>query len=425
MTSEFDQMLQKYADLAVKVGLNLQAGQRLLITEPLYSSGVLIHTAPLIRRIATSAYRAGAKFVDVMWSDDQLQLIRFQHAPRDSFSEYPTWLSNGMLEYVKRGDAVLSVFANDPDLLRDQDPGLVGTAQQTSWHHIHPAMEYITRNATNWLAISAAASGWAAKVFPGVPQPEQETTLWNTIFEVCRVNQVDPISAWQDHIKELVTRSDYLNRKQYMALKYTAPGTDLTIGLPRGHIWKSGHLTSENGIAFTANLPTEEVFTLPHKDKADGVVKASRPLSYGGTLVENFSLNFAGGRVVSVTADKGEAVLRELIETDEGAARLGEVALVPHSSPISQSGLLFYNTLFDENAASHVALGAAYKFSVQGGSTMSDDEFAAIGGNSSLVHVDFMIGSAELDIDGLAEDGTAEPIMRGGEWAFGDRIGKG
>jgi aminopeptidase len=232
------------------------------------------------------------------------------------------------------------------------------------------------------------------------------------------LRQADPIAAWEDHINQLVARSDYLNHKQYVALKLTAPGTDLTVSLPAGHAWQSGRTTSETGIAFTANIPTEEVFTLPHKDRTEGVVSATMPLSYGGSLMEGFSLTFAEGRVVNVTAAKGEAHLRKLIETDEGAGRLGEVALVPHSSPISQSGLLFYNTLFDENAASHIALGRAGKYNIAGGEEMSEEAFGAAGGNHSLIHVDFMIGSGEMDVDGVTDDGTAEPVMRSGEWAF-------
>jgi aminopeptidase len=210
-----------------------------------------------------------------------------------------------------------------------------------------------------------------------------------------------------------------MNRKQYAALKLAAPGTDLTVGLPKGHVWRGGRLTTQGGISFTPNIPTEEIFTMPHKDRVEGVVTASKPLSYGGALIEGFSLTFSQGRVVDASAEKGEQGLQKLLETDEGARRLGEVALVPHSCPISQSGLLFYNILIDENASNHVALGRANKFSIENGEGMSDDEFAALGGNNSLVHVDFMVGSGEMDVDGVAEDGAVEAVMRGGEWAFG------
>jgi aminopeptidase len=244
------------------------------------------------------------------------------------------------------------------------------------------------------------------------------TRLWEAIFRICRLDQPDPVAAWQRHAAELAARRDYLNAKRYTALKYTAPATNFTLGLPDHHLWHGGESQTPQGTTFIANVPTEEVYTMPHKERADGVVSSTKPLSYGGVLIEDFSLTYEQGRVVKVTAKKGEAVLQKLIETDEGSARLGEVALVPHSSPISQSGLLFYNTLFDENASNHIALGRAYRFCLEDGTHMTDEEFAAAGGNDSLTHVDFMIGSADMDVDGLTRDGVVEAVMRGGEWAF-------
>lgn len=411
MSLTFDQMLQNYADLAVKVGTNIQPGQRLILRAP-------INTAPLARLIAASAYKAGARLVDVMWTDDALTLARFQHAPRDSFDEYPTWRTDALEESAKAGDAMLSILATDPDLLQNQEPELIATVQHTSNRYMAGFRSHIMRDAVNWCVIAAPIAAWAAKVFPNEASAQQENKLWQAIFKACRVDQADPISAWQSHIKNLFARSDYLNNKQYATLRMKAPDTDLTIGLPKGHIWKSGQSTSEGGIKFTANIPTEEVFTLPHKDKTNGILSSTKPLNYGGTLINKFSLTFENGRVTNVTAEQGEAMLQSLVDTDEGASRLGEVALVPYSSPISQSGMLYYNTLFDENAANHVALGRAYKFNLQGGTTMSDDEFASMGGNYSLTHVDFMIGSEQMDIDGVTETGDAEPVMRGGEWAF-------
>jgi aminopeptidase len=251
-----------------------------------------------------------------------------------------------------------------------------------------------------------------------LPHDAQQARLWDAIFATCRLDQPDPVAAWEAHIKNLVARCGYLNRKQYAALKLTAPGTDLTIGLPKGHLWQGGHVTSEIGIGFTPNLPTEEIFTLPHRERTEGVVHSSKPLNYSGTMIENFSLTFANGRVVKVAAEKGETLLRKLIETDDGAGRLGEIALVPYSSPVSRSGLLFYNTLFDENAASHIAVGRGYKFSLQGGEKMSNEEFAMGGGNNSLVHEDLMIGSDKMDVDGITAIGAREPLMRSGEWVF-------
>jgi aminopeptidase len=270
----------------------------------------------------------------------------------------------------------------------------------------------------NWTVIAVSVPSWASKVFPDLPSEAAEAKLWDTIFEIYRLKQPDPISSWEEHVNHLTAKCSYLNHKQYTALKLTGPGTDLTIGLPEGHLRKGVRETTEAGIAFTGNLPTEEVFTMPHKDRTQGVVTASLPLSRAGVLIENFGLTFAEGRVVNATAEKGQSSLRKLIETDEGASRLGEVALVPHSSPVAQCGVLFHNDLIDENAASHIALGAAYKFNVQGGETMSDAEFAGAGGNLSLVHADFMIGSGQMDVDGLRPNGDAEPVMRGGEWVY-------
>jgi aminopeptidase len=415
---DFDRKLASYADLAIRLGLNLQPGQRLLITN-LSSGGVVLEAAPLVRQLAAAAYRAGARFVDVLWADEPLRLLRFEQAPRDSFEEYPTWQVATALEYVERGDALLSVKADDPDLLRAQDPGLVGLARKVTSQKIAPVLEHIERNATNWLVIAAATPAWAARIFPEAEAVEQTDRLWESIFAMCRVGAPDPAAAWRAHVANLVARRDYLNAKRYAALHYSGPGTDLTVGLPQGHLWDSASMPSQQGIEFIANLPTEEVFTLAHRARVDGTVTASRPLSYGGTLIDGFRVTFAEGRAVSVHAERGEAVLRSLVDTDDGAGRLGEVALVPNSSPISQTGRIFLSTLIDENAASHLAFGSAYRFSVEGAENMSAEEFAAVGGNTSLLHVDFMIGSGELDVDGITQEGEVEAVMRRGEWAFG------
>jgi len=415
----FEQNLEKYADVLVKVGLNLQPGQRLLIGFPAFGVyGVPIEIFPLIRLITRKAYQAGARLVDVLWNDDHMRLIRFQEAPHDSFAEFPAWRANATFETANSGDAVLSFYAEDPELLRDQDPELVGVFQATNWQHIGPTMDLITKNATNWCIATAPVDGWAEKIFPGLSPSDAKAKLWDTLFDICRVLHADPIAAWNTHLAEVSKRVNYLNHKKYSNLKYTAPGTDLMIGLPEGHAWHGGGMTSQNGISFTANIPTEEVFTLPHKNKTNGVVSTTKPLGYGGNLVEEFTLKFSDGRVVDIDAKKNKNVLKGIIETDEGASFLGEVALVPHSSPISQTDLLFSNVLLDENASCHLALGTAYKFSIENGEEISDEDFIAIGGNHSLVHVDFMIGSDEMDIDGITANGSQEPVMRGGEWSF-------
>jgi aminopeptidase len=405
----FGQKLQNYADLAVKIGVGLQARQRLIVRAP-------VEGAPLVRLVTESAYKAGARLVDIMWSDDAVTLARFKYAPRDSFEEFPTWRTEVLLKAAEQGDALLSIYATDPDLLKDQDPELITLTQRVAQTHMLPFSKKVMSNQLNWSIISLPIASWAAKVFPEDTPEGQMSKLWETIFKICRADQPDPLAAWQDHIEQLASRRDYLNAKQYTALKYTAPGTNFTLGLPQNHIWQSGREETPTGISFVSNVPTEEVFTMPHKDQANGVVTSTKPLSYAGVLIENLSLTFAEGRIVKVTADKGEAVLKKLIGTDQGSARLGEVALVPHSSPISQTGLLFYNTLFDENTSNHIALGRAYRFCMEGGPEMSDEEFTAAGGNDSLLHVDFMIGSDEMDVDGLTADGSAEPIIRAGEW---------
>ena len=414
--TDLQQQLEAYGELAVKVALNLQPGQRLVILGPL-ASGVSFEAAPLVRHIAASAYHAGAPLVEVIWGDEALLLTRFASAPRQSLGEFSAWMPRALTEHVEAGHAVLSIYANDPDLLKNEPPEVVGALQQTTSRAMQPFRELVSRNQTNWAVIAAAGSGWAAKVFPDRRPEEQIARLWEEINRLCRLDRPDPVAAWRKHIDDLAARADYLNERHYAALRYKGPGTELAVGLPSAHVWVSGNTISRSGIQFTANLPTEEVFTIPHKDCVDGTVRSSKPLSYGGTLIEGFSLRFSEGRVVDVEAARGETVLRQLVETDPGAARLGEIALVPHSSPVSQAGRLFYNTLFDENAATHVALGAAYKFTLRGAESMDEEAFAHAGGNRSIVHVDFMIGSDELDIDGVRENGAAEPLMRRGEWS--------
>jgi len=413
---DFDRKLQIYADLAVKVALNLQPGQRLMIIGPLANGGASLEASPLAREIAAAAYRAGSPLVETIYGDEHQLLLRFAHASHDSFDAYSAWLPRALSDHVAAGHAVLSITANDPDLLQGESAARVSAVLQATARDVRPFREQISRNETNWAIVAAASAAWAVKVFPGMPADTAVARLWDAIMRLCRLDHVDPVAAWETHLGNLAARSEYLNRRQYVALQYTGPGTDLRLGLPIGHIWVSGRSASRNGTPFTANLPTEEVFTIAHRDRVDGTVRATRPLSYGSTLIEGFSVTFKDGRVVSLSADRHADTLQRLLDTDAGARCLGEVALVPHSSPISQSGLLYYNTLFDENAASHVALGNAYKFTLAGGNEMTDAAFEAAGGNRSAVHVDFMIGSGELDVDGVLGNGTAEPLMRQGEW---------
>jgi len=417
MDTNFQTNLKKYANLAVNVGLNLQPGQK-LIMQALKYGGVPIQIAPLVREIATSAYQAGAPLVDVLWRDDDLNLIRFKHAPRDSFEEFPAWQSKGILEVIENGGAMLSISAFDPDLMAGQDPDLLSQQQTAIRKYWKPISTHIGKNTMNWTVLSIPVAGWARKVFPDLPAGEQEAALWDTLFKICRIYEEDPVAAWKAHLIKLGKRSEYLNQKAYQGLHYTAPGTDLRIGLPEGHVWISAGFKTQSGIPFTANIPTEEVFTLPDRGLTEGTVSSSRPLAYSGNVINNFSLTFKEGKVVDFSAEQGEQVLESLLKVDPNASMLGEVALVPNSSPISQSGLLFYNTLLDENASCHLALGSAYQFSIKGGEKLSTEEFNARGGNSSLVHEDFMVGSGEMNIDGLLPDGNTEPVMQDGEWAF-------
>jgi aminopeptidase len=416
MVSMKEALLQAYGELAVRIGLNLQPGQRLLIVGPSVSGGASLEAAPLVREIAASAYRAGAPLVEAMWGDEAMQLQRLEYAPRDSFGQFSGWLPDALVRHVEAGHAVISIYANNPDLLKDAPPPLIGQMQMAASIGLRAFRELIGRNQTNWTVVAAAGAGWASKVFPHLPPDEQLSSLWNAIARLCRLDDPEPIAAWERHLAVLAARRDELNRKRYAALKYSGPGTDLTIGLPDGHLWVSGRSATRAGVPFVPNLPTEEVFTMPHAERVNGVVRATKPLSYGGTLIEGFGLRFVAGRIVEATAERGETVLRQLVATDAGASRLGELALVAHSTPVAQSGLLFYNTLFDENAACHIAVGAAYKFTLGDGDMMDDETFERAGGNRSGVHVDLMIGSSAIDIDGILHNGAAEPLMRSGEW---------
>src|SRR5690349_4182440 len=421
---QHQELLQKYAEAIVKVGLNLRAGQRLIITNAT-ARGVPPAGRELVHEVTKAAYAAGARFVDVIWGDEEMLRIRLQNAPADSFSEYSTWHVNGILGMLEKGDALLSIHANDPDIYSGLDSDRLSAMQRTHLENYAPISALVSRNAANWCVVASAAPAWAAKIFPDLNSEEAMEKLWQAIFETTRATQPDPVAAWGSHIQNLRKRADYMQTKKFSALHYRAasPGdksdkTDFTLGLPRGHKWISAQSLAENGVVFTANMPTEEIFTLPDRQRADGTVHATFPLSYGGSLIEDFSVTFENGRVVKVNAKRNEAILQKLVDTDEGSTRLGEVALVPASSPIAQRGHLFYNTLYDENASCHIAIGRAYRFTLTGGEELTEEEFNEAGGNTSLNHVDFMIGSPRMDIDGIKEDGSREPVMRQGEWAF-------
>jgi aminopeptidase len=411
------ELLRKYAEAIVKVGLNLRAGQRLIITNSV-ARGVPPAGRALVHEVTKVAYEAGARFVDVIWGDEEMLQIRLQYAPEDAFDEYPKWHVNGIMDMIKNGDALLSIYANDPDVYRGLDAERIAAMQKSHLQHNQEVNAHVTRNAINWCVVASASPAWAAKIFPDLAPEEAEEKLWQAIFETTRATQPDPLAAWGEHIKNLRKRADYMQAKKYAALHYKSQNTDFTLGLPRGHKWISAQALAENGVMFTANMPTEEIFTLPDRHRAEGRVSATFPLSYAGSLIEDFSVTFENGKIVKVNAQKNEAILQKLVDTDEGSRRLGEVALVPASSLIATRGHLFYNTLFDENASCHIAIGRAYRFTLTGGEELNDEEFKAAGGNVSIAHVDFMIGSPQMGIDGIKEDGSSEPVMRQGEWAF-------
>ena len=417
MAGQLAQQKAEYAELIVRAGLNVQPGQRLLIAGS-GIAGVDLHLAPFVRLVATAAYRAGALLVDVIWDDPRLLPIRLRQASSETAGERSDWPTAARKEFLDKGAAFLGLFARDPDLLSGIDPKLVSANVNARLQAVRPVTDQIMANAVNWCIVSAPIPSWAAKVFPTVPPRTREARLWRAILHICRADQPDPAALWQSLGKELTSRAAYLTTKQYSTLTFKGPGTDLTVGLPPGHVWLGGQIRAKNGVSFLPNIPTEEVFTLPHRSRVQGTVQSTKPLSYFGSTIDGLRLVFKDGKVAEFTAQKGEDQVRELINTDEGASRLGEVALVPVSTPIAASGILFRNELFDENAANHLALGSAYRQSLHGAGEMSEEEFAQAGGNTSATHADFMIGSSEVDVDGLTDQGNSEPIMRQGEWTF-------
>ncbi|WP_137179603.1 aminopeptidase [Roseomonas sp. AR75] len=409
----FEAKLDRLAALAVRVGLNLRPGQEVVMTAP-------IEAMPLVRRIVEHAYKAGATLVTPLVSDDAVALARYRHAhPPEAFDVAPGWLFNAMAEAFRGGAARLAVVGDDPTLLSAEDPEKVARANKARSIAYRPALELITSFSINWNLVPAATPGWARQVFPSLPDDQAVDRLWDAIFAACRVDVADPVAEWARHNATLHARTAFLNGKDFSALHFRGPGTDLRVGLADGHLWAGGAEPAKNGITCNPNIPTEEVFTTPHRLRVDGTVRSTKPLAYQGTLIEDIAVRFEGGRIVEANASKGAEVLRKVLTTDEGAARLGEVALVPHSSPISKSGLLFRNTLFDENAASHIALGQAYTTCLRDAAGVPMERLAERGANASLIHIDWMIGSGQVDLDGITKDGAAQPLMRKGEFVAG------
>jgi aminopeptidase len=402
--------LDKLAELSINTGVALQAGQDLIITAPL-------EAAPLVRRLAHHAYKAGAGLVTPLYTDPEVVLARYENAPKDSFDKATDWLFDGMAHAFDKNTARLAIVGEDPMLLSKQDPEDVSRANKAVSKASSPLRERITRFDVNWNIIAWPGVQWAKRVFPNLSEEDAQMALADAIFKASRVATPDPINAWAVHNRNLRERTEWLNSQNFSALHFYGEGTDLTVGLAVGHEWMGGASLARNGVTCNPNIPSEEVFTTPHALNVNGFVKSTKPLSYQGTLIEDIAVTFKDGSIVKAVASKGEEVFLKLLDTDEGARRLGEVALVPHGSPISESNILFYNTLFDENAACHIALGQCYSKCFKDGDMLSKDEVVTRGGNSSMIHVDWMIGSKVMNIDGLDAHGGATPVFRNGEWA--------
>lgn len=411
LMNNFENNLEKYAELTIKIGVNIQDGQTLVIKSP-------IECVDFVRKLTINAYELGAKNVIVDFHDPMLDLIKYNHAPDEAFEEFPMWKSSGWEEMAKSGAAFLSISASNPDLLRDVKPARVATWNKTSAIAMKPFNKYIKNSNISWCVVSVPTKEWAKKVFPELSDKESLEKLWENIFKVTRVDTPDPVEVWKEHIENLNLKIEHLNSKKYIKLHYKSPGTSLIVSLPEKHIWNGGGALNDKDIYFIPNIPTEEVFTMPLKNGIDGVLSSTKPLNYAGNLIDNFSLTFKAGRIIDFKAETGYESLKQLIGTDEGSHYLGEVALVPQNSPISNSNIIFYNTLFDENASNHFAIGSAYPDCLEDGTKMSDEELEQHGINVSLTHVDFMVGSSEMSIDGETINGSLEPIFRNGNWAF-------
>ena len=407
-----DELLEKYALLLVKTGINIQNNQTLVINCP-------IECAAFARMVSKIAYAEGAREVVMNWRDEISSKIKFMLAPEEIFEEYPDWQRDFYLSNVRRGAAFLSISASDPELMKDVNPDRMSKSHKAASAAIKEYRERLMSNRNVWCVASIPTVSWAKKVFPELSEDEAVEKLWNSIFKTVRVDMEDPVASWETHKNCLKKSMDFLNSNKFKYLQYTnSLGTDLRIELPEGHLWLGGSDYTPEGVEFIANMPTEEVFTLPKKTGVNGTVVSSKPLNYNGNLIEEFSLTFNQGRIVDFKAEKGYETLKSIIETDEGSYYLGEVALVPHDSPISNSNILFYNTLFDENASCHLAIGKAYPVCIKNGENLSDEELVKLEVNDSFVHEDFMIGTADLQIIGITAEGKEIPVFKNGNFAF-------
>ncbi|RIJ68866.1 aminopeptidase [Rummeliibacillus sp. TYF005] len=407
----FEEKLEQFAELTVKVGANVQKGQTLLIN-------TTTDTVEFTRLVVKKAYEVGAARVTVNFSDDVINRQFFDNAPDAEFAKFPRWISEQRDELIERKGALLWIDAADPDNLTGVPVEKLSAHQKASGKALENYRDAVMNDKIAWSIIAVPSKKWAAKVFPNLKEEEQVPALWEAIFKTVHIGEGNVIDNWEQHLKNLDERAAILNKKRYAKLHYTAPGTDLTVELPDKHIWCTGASYTPEGTSFVANMPTEEVYTMPSKYGVNGYVSNTKPLAFQGNIIDHFKITFENGKIVKTEARVGAELLQELTKADEGSRYLGEVALVPHESPISASNILYYNTLFDENASNHLAIGEAYPTCYEGGSALSKEQLEEKGINTSITHEDFMVGSGEMDIDGVLPDGTVEPIFRKGSWAF-------
>ena len=406
----FNENLEKYAELIVVIGVNVQKSHTVILQ-------IDVQQIELARLITKKAYELGAAEVIVKWNDSFIQKEFLLHAEQDRLENIPQYRIDESDDWIEKGASRISVVSSDPGALAGVDSTRIAAYQKAAGKALANLRKATQANKVSWTVVAAAGQEWANKVFPDLAPEAALDALWEQIFKTTRIYTEDPVAAWKEHTDTLQGKAEELNKEQFVALHYTAPGTDLMVGLPKNHVWEGVGSLNARGEKFNANMPTEEVFSAPDANRVDGYVSSTKPLSYAGSIISGMKFTFKDGKVVDFSAEEGQEVLATLLDTDEGARRLGEVALVPDPSPISQSGITFFNTLFDENASNHLAFGSAYAFNLQGGTEMTEEELAAAGLNRSHTHVDFMIGSAEMDIDGIRADGTKVPVFRNGDWA--------
>ena len=405
-----EELLRKYADVALVVGLGADRGDRILIDAP-------VQTAEFTRLLVEQAYSLGARNVDVLWRVDDVSRARFSHGSAEA-AEVITSAAEFRMRAYEVGDSILRVYAQDPMALAGMDVSRVKTSQKINGDFLRPLSDAQGAMHVPWTFIGVPNPAWTKTVFPGRDIDEATEALWAAILRACRIDEADPIHAYQTHLATLESHRDYLTSRDYKNLRYEGPGTDLRMELPEGALWMGGGAMTPEGRRFGPNIPTEEVFCTPHRMHAEGRIQATKPLSLFGTLVEGFAFEVQAGLVTSATAEKGQEALDQLLQTDPGAARFGEAAMVPQSGAVAAEELIWNNMLFDENDACHIALGQGYSSCLQGSETMSSDELLKAGINESSLHIDFVVGSSELDIYGVTEDGREEPIISRGEWGF-------